>query len=59
MKGFTLGMSDLNLKKSNFVMELDDLDHGGFGTPPNFMNTQKGQVEYIQLSLFDPTFFGD
>ncbi len=39
-------------------MDSSDLNHGVFGTPPNFMNTQKEQIEYIQLSLFAPTLFG-
>ncbi len=49
---------DLTLKKDASVMDSSDLNHGVFGTPPNFMNTQKEQIEYIQLSLFDPTLFG-
>ncbi len=49
---------NLTLKKSNSVMELDGLDYGVLGTPPNSVNTVKRRLEYIQLSLFDCTYNG-
>ncbi len=50
---------DLSLKKGDFVMDSSDLNHGLLGTAPHFMNNQKEQLEFIQLSLFDTTLFGN
>lgn len=46
---------DLNLEKGVSVMGSSDSNHGVIGTPPNSMNTVRGRIEYIQLSLFDNT----
>lgn len=42
---------DLSLKKDVSVMDSSGLNHGLLGTAPNSMNTVKGRVEYMQLSL--------
>jgi transposase len=47
---------DLSLKKDVSVMDSSGLNHGLLGTAPNSMNTVKGRVEYMQLSLFDCTY---
>lgn len=49
---------DLSLQKDVSVMDSSDLNHGLLGTAQNSMNTVKGRVEYIQLSLFDSTYNG-
>lgn len=48
----------LDLKKPDSVVELGGIADGLLGTAPNSVNTVKGRVEYVQLSLFDCTYNG-